>query len=261
VVAGRLPDEGPVRLGPVTLPAGRLITGYPGLDHVAWVTADPVLDSGRIWAALSELHPWTGLIPIQVDGSPGKVWDPLNLSETEDPRDADGLDAGPLLEDMWRDWLGPPEEDDPEWIRMRAPFTREFPGLAPPEHTPLTPAGRQHALDVVTQEARIGLIAAGRPADVLPVIGWGGLVNRGDSLLPLTAILRSWEDRFGARLIAVGDADLGLFVERPPRTLQAAQRVAAEQVVLADECAGGARSIPGIAERLVNAPTWTLWWD
>ena len=161
MVAGRLPDEGPVRLGPVTLPAGRLITGYPGLDHVAWVTADPVLDSGRIWAALSELHPWTGLIPIQVDGSPGKVWDPLNLSETEDPRDADGLDAGPLLEDMWRDWLGPPEEDDPEWIRMRAPFTREFPGLAPPEHTPLTPAGRQHALDVVTQEARIGLIAAG----------------------------------------------------------------------------------------------------
>lgn len=96
---------------------------------------------------------------------------------------------------------------------------------------------------------------------MLPVIGWGGLVNRGDSLLPLTAILRSWEDRFGARLIAVGDADLGLFVERPPRTLQAAQRVAAEQVVLADECAGGARSIPGIAERLVNAPTWTLWWD
>jgi hypothetical protein len=30
--------------------------------------------------------------------------------------------------------------------------------------------------------------------------------------------------------------------------------------VLADECAGGARSIPGIAERLVNALTWTLWY-
>jgi hypothetical protein len=42
----------------------------------------------------------------------------------------------------------------------------------------LTPAERQHALDVVSQYARSGLIAAGRPADVLPVIGWVGLVNR-----------------------------------------------------------------------------------
>jgi len=259
VATGRLPDEGPARLGPVTLPAGRLITGYPGMDHVAWVTADPVPDSGRIWAALSELHPRTGLVPIQVDGSPGHVRDPLNLAETEDPRGADGLDAGTLLEEMWRD--GQPDEADPGWIEMRAPFIRGFPGLAPPEHTPLTPAERQHAVDVVTQEARIGLIAADRPADVLPVIGWGALVNRGESLLALTAILRSWEERFGARLIAVGDADLGLFVERPPRTLQAAQRIAAEQAVLADECMGGARGVPGIAERLVNSPVWTFWWD
>ncbi|MGD0606908.1 MAG: DUF4253 domain-containing protein [Streptosporangiaceae bacterium] len=59
------------------------------------------------------------------------------------------------------------------------------------------------------------------PADVLPVVGWGDLVDRGEALLPPTAILRSWEDRFGARLIAVGDADLGLFVKRPPRTLRA----------------------------------------
>ena len=45
-------------------------------------------------------------------------------------------------------------------------------------------------------------------------------------------MLRSWEDRFGARLIDVGYADLRLLVERPPRTLQAAQHIAAEQVVL-----------------------------
>ena len=118
----------------------------------------------------------------------------------------------------------------------------------------MTSAEREHALDVITQEARIGLVVA-RPADVLAVIGWGGLDNRGDSLLPLTAVLRSWEDRFGARLIAVGDADAGLFVERPPRTLQAAQRIAAEQVVLADECIAGAwpsphRGTPGELARV-----------
>jgi len=142
VAAGRLPGEGPVRLGPVTLPAGRLITGYPGLDHDAWVTADPVPDAGRIWAAPSELHPRTGLTPIQVDGRPGNVRDPLNLSETEDPCEADGLDAGTLLEDTWRDALRPPDEDDPGAVEMRAPFTRDFPGLAAPVRTPLTPVMR-----------------------------------------------------------------------------------------------------------------------
>ena len=54
-------------------------------------------------------------------------------------------------------------------------------------------------------------------------------------------MLRSWEDRFGAWLSDIGDVDLRLLVERPPRTLQAAQRLAAEQVVLADDCIDGAK--------------------
>ena len=99
------------------------------------------------------------------------------------------------------------------------------------------------------------------PHEVLAVVGWGGLANRGESLLTLTAILRSWEDRFGARVIDVGYTDLRLFVERPPRTLEAAQRVAAEQVFLATDCLNGCRSIPDLAPLLVNAPIWTFWWD
>jgi hypothetical protein len=286
MVKGRLPDEGPVRLGPVTLPAGRLVTGNGG-EHVAWATEDPVPESGRIWAALSELHPQTGLVPVQLDGLrvdsmfprdrqglPGdalRPWDNGEFSRPEDPRGADGLDAGALLADRWRDWVSWPDEDDPESIERRWPFTLQWPGLAAPEPTPLTPAERQQALDVVlpqirlahraTPAARIGLVPAGRPADVLPVIGWDGLVNRGQSLLPLTAVLRSWEDRFGARLIDVGFADLRLLVERPPRTLKAAQRIAAEHVVLADECTDGMRDLPNIAARLVNGPIWTFWWD
>jgi hypothetical protein len=274
MVKGRLPDEGPVRLGPVTLPAGRLITGYGGRDHVAWATVDPVPESGRVWAALSELHPQTGLVPIQLDGYGGdtrRPWDDGDFTRPEDPREADGLDAGAVLEDLWRDWVPLPDQDDPELMEMRAPFTLEFPGLAAPERVTLTPAERQQALDVVlprirlahgaTPAARIGLVAAGRPADVLPVIGWGGVANRWQFLLPLTAVLRSWEDRFGARLIDVGYAGLRLLVERPPRTLEAAQHIAAEHVVLADECIEAFRDIPNTAARLVNAPIWTFWWD
>ena len=136
----------------------------------------------------------------------------------------------------------------------------------------LTAAEIQYALDVVlpqiraahggAPEARIALVAAGRPADVLAVIGWGRLVIRaGSPLLPLTAVLRSWEDRFGARLVGVGEDIVRLLVERPPRTPEAAQRLAAEQVVLADDCIDGDRYVSGIAARLVSAPVWTFWWD
>jgi hypothetical protein len=273
MVNGRLPDEGPIQLGTVTLPAGKLITGYPGTGYVAWVTVDPVPESGRVWAALSELHPQTGLVPIQLDGldgDPTRPWDLGDFVEPEDPREAVRLDVGALLENLWRDsvWA---DEDDPEAMEQWAPFALEWPGLAVPEDTPLTSADRQRALDVVlpeirmthgaTPEARIGLVAASRPADVLAVIGWGGLVNRGGSVLSLTAVLRSWEDRFGARLIDVGYADLRLLVDRPPRTLEAAQRIAAEQALLADDCIDGTRGVPDIATRLVNRPIWTFWWD
>jgi Domain of unknown function (DUF4253) len=142
----------------------------------------------------------------------------------------------------------------------------------------LSPLPRFRQRRSETPAARIGLVAAGRPADVLLLLGWSGLTNWGEETLPLTAVLRSWEDRFGARLIDVGYATVRLFVERPPRTLAAAQVLAAEQVVLADECFDGDREIPGfegrqvnaavwtveipdLAARLVNAPIWTFWWD
>jgi hypothetical protein len=47
------------------------------------------------------------------------------------------------------------EQEDPGFARLRAPFTREFPGLAPSGGAPLTPAERQHALDVMLPEMRL----------------------------------------------------------------------------------------------------------
>lgn len=128
---GRPPDDGPVRLGPVTLPAGKTITGNNRSDHVAWATVDPVPGSGRVWAALSGLHSRTGLVPIQLDGlggDPRRPWDDGEFAEPADPREADGLDAGAVLRFDWRAWLPPPSWEDPEYVQMRAPFTREWPG-------------------------------------------------------------------------------------------------------------------------------------
>ena len=49
---GQLPGGGSVRLGPVTLPWGRLIRAHGGVgEPVAWATDDPLPDPGRIWGS------------------------------------------------------------------------------------------------------------------------------------------------------------------------------------------------------------------
>ncbi len=195
---GQLPGEGSVRLGPVTLPWGRLIRAHEGEgETVAWATDDPVPDAGRIWAVLSGLHPQTGLVPILLDGLEGDTrqpWDEGEFSDALNLSGIDRLDPGRVLGGLWArglDTLSGGGQENPDFARLRAPFTRDFPRLAPSGGAPLTPAERQHALDVLLADmrltslpqpaARIGLVAADRPADVLPAIGWWGVANRGMS--------------------------------------------------------------------------------
>lgn len=290
MITGQLPDEGPARIGPVDLPAGHLVTGWTGGEPLAWVTVDAVPGAAEVWTALSELHPQTGLVPIHLDGFPVqksgpsfaerfsglpstalRPWESREFAEPKDPRAVDRLEAGAVLANLWSHWEGWLDEEDPAALWPKSPFNGEFPGLAPPGDTPLTSLERQWALEVVLPrsrrsyrpmpDTRIGLVAAERAADVPAVIGWRGPVNWEGFLLPLTAVLRSWEDRFGAQVIDVGFHDLRLLAERPPRTLEAGLRVAAEQVVFADECIEGLSSVPGIARRLVDSPVWTFWWD
>ena len=140
-----------------------------------------------------------------------------------------------------------------------APYPPQpFPGLAPAEDHQLSAVQLDQVLAALPP-ARVGLVPASRPADVLPMLGWNGTLV---TALPLAAVLRSWEDRFGARLLRVGFAEISLLAQRPPRTVESAQRLAAEQWAFCDECAGqGLSDIPRITASLTNSPIWTFWWD
>lgn len=275
---GALPEDGDLQIGPVTLTAGKQIeAGVGSGGPVAWATAQPVPDPGSAWSALSDASLATGLVPFLLAtldetmpaglagmlpaNERGRPWDNDEFDDPADIRELDQMNAVQLLAELWDGQVPSEEEDDDEWRGMRAPFQRQFPGLATAEPDEL-PAEQLQKVLAALPPARIGLAAASRPADVLPVIGWTGATNWYHNALPIAAVLRSWEDRFGATLLQLGFAEIRLLAKRPPRCAKNAQLLAAEQYAFCDECAGqGLHDVPAITDHLMKSAVWTMWWD
>jgi len=282
-----LPEDGQLSIGPVSLPAGkkiraktwstrreggRLVPVGFGEQPVAWVTREAVPDAGRVWAALSDAQQKTGLIPFLLGTlrrEPSRPWDSEEFHSPLDPRELDQVEAADVLQKRWdgetHEYLEPGETEDPEFLQhlamTLAPFSRDhFPGLATGEDTVMGPEQLDEILGSLGAR-RLGLVPADRPADVLPLLGW--TPSDQSSALPVAAVLRSWEDRFGARLLEIGFAEIRLLVQRPPRSLEAVQQVAAEHWAFADEYDNiGQAPVSDIAAALLNQPAlWQFWWD
>jgi hypothetical protein len=272
MVNAAMPLDGPVQLGSVQLPAGvRLGEGDEG-GPLLWATSDLVPSAGRVWQELTDMHSGTGLVPILLgflDGEDGRPWDSWELDDRCSLESVDRLDPALVLAQSWRDSVPSEEEleDEPEAAAMIAPYGSQFPGLARGQDEPLSDAELSQALGWFGP-ARIGLVPAGRAADVLALVGYNGTVNRYGTPEMLTAALRSWEDRFGAVLVEVGFAYIRLLARRPPRSQADAQAVAAELWSFCDEfwLTDGhgdmaVREVEAITDAVIKSPIWSLWLD
>ncbi len=268
-MAADLPGDGELRLGSVVLPAGRRVAPDDDEPPVAWVTTQALPEPGPVWAALAELREQTGLVPVLLPHDGDQMSADWFFAEPGDLAEAGRLQAADVLAARWEYKLPDGAEDEMEGGRlsaMHAPFSRQFPGLASAQASSLTPGLRHGALHTLAP-ARIGLVPAQRPGDVLPVVGWSTFDEFYEPVPVsnatwLAAVLRSWEDRFGATLLSIGPrAEIQLLLDRPPQTTQAALAIAAEHYAAADRSGNpGERDIQSIAKTLVGAPTWTLWW-
>jgi hypothetical protein len=257
-----LPGDGDVRLGSLRLRGRRVGATLSRGQPVAWVTEEPVPEAGRAWLAISGMAADTGLrpvldVPSAPGGSPGEsFYNPVDVA------DIGRLSATAILARLWEEKA---EDGDALFISQYQPFSGQFPGLAARAEEQLTRDDTVRALDSVPP-AHICLAAASRPADLLAVIGWN-ISDAWDSALPVCAVLRSWEDRFGAQLLQIGpSAEIRLLVQRPPRTIEAAQAIAAEQWAFGDTWVdqyseAHLDAISEITPRLINAPIWGFWWD
>jgi len=275
---GVLPGDGPLRISGVEVPAGTRKHSADDGQLVAWVTDDPLPDAGARWLSLSAVHAETGLVPVLLKADPPELREPgeepfFGFFHRAPAALIDQMPAASVLAVAWNDRVarsGPADDG------ALGPYGQRFPGLAPAQRASTSPDALRRVVGALPP-AYLGLIPAGRPADVPAAVGWSvfgadfsspdplspGFYLPGARSLKIGAVLRSWEDRYGARLLRLGgDAIMQVLAERPPRTPQAAIALAAEHYAFADETGGvPADSVAAIAARLIDATTWTFWWD
>ncbi len=270
---------------------------------VMWATDEVVTTPGAMWRDARASAQDSGLAVVLLDElggggghhwDAGRPWDTGELLLSEPFGGIDGHDAASVFAERWKVnvplgmlsrvdreqlWrggadfglgdfvdLGEDEEETAMFLDEVAPWGVEFPGLAVREPPRALPVEYSRALDVAPP-ARIGLVVAGRAADVPYLIGWQGACNHflgGEGPELLSVMMRSWEDRFGAHLFRIGFHTMEFIVERPPSGQPSALAVAAEHYAFAGSDglqAYPVGSVRELAEAFLLKPTWKFWWD
>jgi hypothetical protein len=265
---GALPEDGAPIVSGIQLPNGRrkhpkaVERPRPNLvTDVLWLSDEQPPLIGETWNALAEQFPSTGLWPLLLMGfwhEAERPWDKgeFDPSLSSDPATHNAQD----ILAIWWSRLFPDDGAPLADAKLLAPFGRDFPGLAPPCFGP-----EDHAIAVslVNElEGRIGLVPTTRPADALAVLGWWGPVNRFWDMGLFAAVLRSWEDRFGAYVVGVGFDSLQLAVTRPPQTFDDAVALAAEHLAVCPDNLGPYEgNLESYALELWGREAWSFWWD
>lgn len=227
--------------------------------HGAMRVGRAPIDDLELYRRLLLDAPHTGRCPVLLGGhGPASVperWDPAPALAEVDRCDAAAvLAAGYPTECLHhRDCL--------------APFGGTFPGLAPAT-TGAALLTREEIVESAVEEALLpcesllGLVPVTRPADVPAAVGWFGMGNASDDVVGLSAVLRSWEDRFGAVLVRMGRATLDVAVAAPPWESSECVAIAAEHFAFCgDTFSGNPGTLRDYANLLRGRTRWSFWWD
>jgi Domain of unknown function (DUF4253) len=177
----------------------------------------------------------------------------------------DGHDAAGFLAATWAAMAAINDEMFQEYPEFLLPFGRDWPGLAAPGELTSDPGA---VADRCAEQACdgdgdlwLGLVPVRRAAGALVATGWTGAINYFDQVAPLAAVVRSWEDRFGARVVGLGGATALLSVAAPPVTVAHALQVAAEHLICCPDNVMGVGTLAEYAEQIRGQTTWSFWWD
>ncbi|MGW3148911.1 DUF4253 domain-containing protein [Streptomyces sp. NPDC001177] len=257
---------------PDALPPGRFLAR--GASPV-WVSDGLLRDVEGLWPRLLSEQRSHGLVPLLCRPMKWVGLDEVDAVRLEETLAADFIEYRRHRLPFWTNPTPAPVPDGIEvepWPHDPGPPFEQWPGLA--AETPVT------SMSVTPEEAasrtltglvragrgRIGLdgcrlvlVPAPRSSDALALLGWFS-----EAPLPLLcALLRSWDDRFGARVVAVSGSTVYISVARPPLDAEQAHLLALEHVLsTADNIVDDPPTpFPEYAADLVGRTDWSFWWD
>lgn len=255
--AGTLEAAGALLDLPSTIPVlGRTESGMPAHDVRGWLTTDPVADRESTWRRWAREFDRTGLWPLLVSECGGRPFRSGELAPPAEPADAEAV-----LEAGWRG-CAPVLPDGT--VLPRPPWPGLAPGRGAPDERGVVLPGD---LTLPVPGALL-LVPAQRPADALARLGWEGARNWSLSGAAVAGVLRSWEERFGAYVVAVGFATLDVVVTRPPVTARQCDLMAHEHFAFCPDNFFPQTGPPvepishgEYAAGLCEASEWHFWWD
>jgi hypothetical protein len=256
---------------PDGLPPGRFLSS--GAVRV-WVSDEFPQDVDQLWPRLLSEQKACGLVPLLC--WPDAMGRSLGLDHVDAVRLEEVLaaDFAAYRRRRLPCWTDPTPAPAPQgiepWPHDPGPPFEQWPGLAPQmPAAPADPTPEAAAASLVAwfsetgqfglDECQLVLVPARRGSDALASIGWSA-----EAPLPLLcALLRSWEDRFGAQVVAVFGSELHVSVARPPVDAEHANLLALEHVLstatnIVDD---PPTPFPEYAMDLVGRTRWSFWWD
>ena len=251
------------------LPPGEILTermsmaAYP--TPLCWISLDT--PGPQLAAALRAEHRRSGLWPLLLCDSDETFGERCTVGVTA-PEPLEHIDRWRVYDVMVRIWDGLVQADDelgPAYdLDVLAPFDYSCPGPAPAGNLLADPdvLANQQLPKMVNADTRLALVPVKRGADVLTVLGWSGAANHVSRTAGLSAMVRSWEERFGARILRLGPDRLDMSVAAPPQTAEHAAGVAAEHWTFCpDRILQETGSISAYAAEIRGRRTWSFWWD
>ncbi|WP_084957683.1 DUF4253 domain-containing protein [Thermoactinospora rubra] len=249
-------DGGKGRALAADLPPGEVMCADDGRPAF-WMSHTPA--TGALWAALRAEHPRSGLWPLLLEES-AQPWSVARVAP-DDPMLIDHFTAEGFMAEVWQEWVAQAPE---EALGEIEPFGALCPGLAEAGVLAADPdlVAEWYAKELAQRGMPIGLAAGARGADALVTLGWQGPLHHNEWIVPMAAVVRSWEDRFGARVVCLGFNTLEMSVAAPPTDLDHAVHVAAEHWAFCpDNILQGSGDLRGYAEEIVGRHAWSFWWD
>lgn len=273
---GRLPGPGAMDVVGVALPPGSTSrpvdsptleldsfdaapSGAPGTMVVPaaatmWVSSRPVDNAPALWKQLAGGFSESGLWPVLL---PAASEERAPWFEQRARRERDSLDA--TASELFAARLEGSLRDSP----LRSTSMIVASAVARGELR--RGSGRRtDALGRAFEHlgpSRIALVGVRRPAEVVHRTAWPGTVAAGITGAELAELVASWEERYGALLVAMSPTQLSFAVLRPPATFEEAVEVAAEHHATCPDEAEAWGDDRTYAESLVNQPTWQLGWS